>query len=290
MPWVYLNNKIIDEKDAAVSIHDRGFTHGDGLFETMKAVDGEIIFYDEHIDRMLTGTMVIKIELPYSSEAILDSCHKLLKENRLKNARIRITLSRGVPAKKTGLPTFNDEYSSTFLITVSPLSPNLKELRKTGYRCTVSSIRRDESSPLSGIKCLSYLDNLYARHHARADGFDEAIILNTKGRVAECSMSNIFMVANGKIITPSLLEGQLLGVTEAKLIEAAKEKGLKIKRQRISLERLRQADEVFVTNSIIDIIPVLWINRKKIGSGKAGPVTKKLMRIFDEFCGYNHDQ
>jgi branched-chain amino acid aminotransferase len=284
MPSVCLNNKIIDEKDAAISVRDRGFTHGDGLFETMKAVDGKILFFDEHMNRMSQSMAVIKIKKPHQWGKMLDSCHQLLQKNRLKNARIRITLSRGVPKKKSGLPGFEDEYSPTLLITTLPLSKTLNQLQTKGYRCTVSDIRRDERAPISGIKHLSYLGNLYARDFAKAKKFDEAIILNSKGRVAECSMSNIFIVSSGKIITPALSEGQLPGITEMKLIEAAAEKGIKINRQRISLEKLLQADEIFVTNSVIDLVPVTQIDNTKIGPGKPGAVTKKLIDIFNNFC------
>ena len=284
MPWVCLNNKIIDEKEATISIRDRGFTHGDGLFETMKAIDGKILFFDEHINRMVLSMGLIKMTRPARWGAVLDACHELLRKNRLKNARIRITLSRGVPKQKTGLARFGDQYSPTLLITAAPLSKNLKQLQAKGYRCTISDIRRDERSPLSGIKQLSYLANLYARDCARAKKFDEAIILNSKGRVAECSMSNVFMVSSGKIIAPALSEGQLIGITERKLVEAAGEKDLKISRQQISLKQLLRADELFVTNAVIDIVPVIQIDDMKIGPGKAGAVTKKLINIFEKFC------
>ena len=226
---------------------------------------------------------VVKVKKPRGWSRLRESCHELLRVNRLKNARIRITLSRGVPKKKRGSPRFEDEYSPTLLIAATALSKSLKQLQASGYRCTVSDIRRDERSPLSGIKHLSYLGNLYARDFARAKKFDEAIILNSKGRVAECSMSNIFMVSRGKIVTPAFSEGQLSGITGRKLIEAAGEKGLKIGRRRISLENLRRADEIFVTNSVIDIVPVIKIDDTKIGSGKPGAVTKMLIDIFDKF-------
>ena len=282
MSWLNLNGKLLQDTEAKISASDHGFLLGDGVFETLKALGGKILFFGEHIDRMTEGGGVLKIKLPYSTLMILRSCRELLDKSRLKNARIRITLTRGTPVRKSGLAYFDDKFKSSFLITAEPLGNSMDKLQTKGRRCGISSTRRNEFSPLSRIKCCSYLENLHARDEARRKGYEEAILLNSRRQVAECSMSNIFIVSGKDIMTPPVSAGALPGITAAKLIKVAEKSEIKIVSKNVTQEKLLRADEVFCTNSIIDVVPIISINGKKINGGKPGPITRKLIKIYGD--------
>ena len=283
MGWVNLNGSLLPDKEACISISDRGFLLGDGVFETLKAIDGKVLFLEEHLQRMRNGADFLRIKIPFSKSKIAGFISELLQKNFVKHARIRITLSRGRPAKKSGLPNFDDKFSTTLLISVSNISASVAELQNSGRSCCISNIARNERSPLCSIKCISYLENLCARDEARRRGFDEAILLNTRGKVAECSTSNIFIVSGKSIITPPVEDGALPGITATTLIEAVSEQGIRVSRRSITRSKLINADEVFMTNSVIDFVPVTKVDNVKIGSGRPGQMTRKLSEIYRHF-------
>lgn len=242
------------EEDAAVRIDpsDRGFTLGDGIFETMAMRAGKVLRLDAHLARLRTGCEVLALPLPEADlPAAIDA---VCTANRLPDAAIRLTLSRG-PAPRSLLPPARAR--PTLLITPFPWPG-----APTPARCIVATVtRRNEFSPLARIKAISYLDNILARQEAAARGANEAILLNTAGRVAEATVSNLFAVKDGRIFTPPVAEGALPGTMRGLVLEAYE--GVEVP---IEAEDLFKADGLFLTNSL-GIRTVATVDGKSAGNG-----------------------
>jgi len=257
---VWMNNKMIDAKDAKISVFDKGFLYGDGLFETMRAYGCSIFKIDEHLSRLFDSAKALKIHIPYSKKCLREAAYNSIKRNRSKDAYIRITVTKG----------------GNVIILTKEFKGYPRGNYIDGTSAKVSKITLNEHSPLAGKKTLNFLNYLVAKEDARASGYDEAILLNTKGDVAEGATSNIFLVKNGRLFTPSLDSGVLPGITRRMVIMLAKEKKIAVTEKHLSCKELISADEVFLTNSLAELLPVIKVGRAKIGRGRPGEVTKLL--------------
>ena len=256
-----------------ISAFDRGFLYGDGLFETMRSYDGNIFKLDEHLSRLFDSAKIIRIKMPYSKEKLKNLICKTLKEKRLKDAYIRITVTRG----KSAFSLKQDRRQKpNVMIIVKRYEGYPEAFYSRGITATISRIRQNEHSPLSKIKSLSFLNYILARIYAQDAGFDEAILLNTRGDIAEASTSNIFLVKRGRLVTPSLDSGILPGITRKRVIHIAKNMGITVEEKAVSYKDLAGANEVFFTSSLVELLPVVKIGRISIGSGKPGHITKLL--------------
>jgi len=197
-----------------------------------------------------------------------------IQANKLGDARIRITISMGEGGMVPDPSTCN---KPTVLIIAGHYQPYPEQVYQKGFRAVVSSIRRNSQSPLSGLKSANYLENMLAKQEARAAGVDEALCLNEKGLLAEASMSNIFLVTDGILRTPGQESGILLGITRETILELASQLGINTIEQDIRLDELFRAQEAFLTNSLIEVMPLTEVDGKPIGSGRPGPVTQRLM-------------
>jgi len=216
---------------------------------------------------------VVKIKIPATKTGLKRSLQHFMKKNKLKDASLRITITRGEGAftlikVKAGKPSI--------VIAGRKFKGYPAVFYSDGICAEISAIRQNEHSPLSGIKSLSFLNYILARMHAQENGFNEAVLLNTRGFVAEAATSNIFLVKNKKIITPSLNNSILSGITRSQIIKAAKLLGLKVHERTVSVRELLSADEVFLTSSLAEVLPVVRIGRIQIGKGMPGTVTKLL--------------
>lgn len=256
-----------------ISVQDRGFLYGDGIFETMRSYDGRIFKLNEHIDRLFNAAKVIKIKIPATRSELKKDIRGFLKNSKLKDASLRITVTRGEGAF-TLMGT--KDLKPTKIITAKKFKGYPEDLYLRGISARISSIRQDESSPLSGIKSLNFLNYIMARMDVQEKGFDEAILLNTKGYVAEAATSNIFLVKMGRLITPSPDSGILPGITRSQIIKIAKAREKKVSERAVTVGELLSADEVFLTNSLAEVLPVVKIGSIVIGEGKPGNVTKLL--------------
>jgi branched-chain amino acid aminotransferase group I len=272
---VYLNGSLMPISQARISILDYGFLYGYGLFETMRAYQGRVFRLDSHLSRLtasaeMLGFSVAVIDL---RKAIAD----VIDENRLGNARIRITVSIGEGAMSPD-PASCDK--PTVLIMATDYHPYPESVYQAGFRAIVSSIHRNSQSPISRFKSTSYLESLLARQEARDAGINEAILLNDKGYVAEASMSNVFLVNNDTVITPSEDGGILPGITRAVILEISQHLDIENSGRNITLEELISAEEAFLTNSVMEIMPLTEINGITIGTGIPGTVTRSLMAAY----------
>jgi branched-chain amino acid aminotransferase len=279
MEKIFLNGSFVNLTRAKISVFDRGFLYGDGLFETMRAYSGEVFRLEDHLDRLFHSAKEIELSLPYTRRELRTIIKRTLKINGLSKAYIRLTLSRGV--SEPGLIS-KPQSSATLAIVArefKPLSPS--EYRK-GWRAIVVETRQNQASPLSRLKSLNFLNNILARKEAQSKRVDEGILLNTLGEVAEASTSNIFLVKRGIIITPPEESGLLPGITRGVVLELAPNLGLKAYNRRVSLDDLMGAEEAFLTNSLIEIMPVVEIDGRPLGNGKPGKVTQRIHKAYQE--------
>ena len=283
---IYLNGHLVPYSKARLSPFDHGFLYGYGLFETMRAYNGCIFRLDRHLTRLRRSAEILGLAhnviaspSPEGSEraakqSLETACLQTLNANKLKDARLRLTVTAG-EGDMTPDPTTCS--GLTVLVTAKNLIPLPLEKYELGFKAVLSSVHRNSQSPLSRLKSTCYLDNILARMEAKAAGADEAILLNERGYLGEGSTSNIFLVSKGELITPSLESGVLPGITREAVLEIAQALNIRTEEREVELRELMEADEAFITNSILELMPLTWFDGKPIGTGKRGQLTKKLM-------------
>jgi len=254
MTQVWLNGALMAEEQARIAPADRGLLLGDGLFETLRVDSGRPRYLDRHLARLRAGAAVLDLPVPLDDAGIAAAMAALLHARGLENASLRLTLTRG-PGPRGLLPPA--EPTPTLLITAAPLPPPLPPARVVVAACT----RRNEHSPLSRIKSLSYLDGVLARQEAARRGADDALLLNTAGRVAEASAANLFLVLDGTLVTPPVSEGALPGVLRAAVMEA-----FAVEERAVSVADVARAEEVFLTSSL-GVRPVVAVDGRPVETG-----------------------
>jgi branched-chain amino acid aminotransferase len=256
---------------------DYGFLYGYGLFETMRAYSGKVFRLDNHLERLLRSAEIIgiRIDIPEVKNAVSET----IKANQLSEARVRITVSIGEGEMVPNPATCGE---ATVLVVAGDFHPYPEDVYQKGFRAIVSSTRRNSQSSLSRLKSANFLDSMLARQEARAAGVDEAVCLNDKGLLAEASMSNIFLVTDGVLKTPGEENGILPGITRQVALELARRLNIKASEQDIKPEEIFQAQEVFLTNSLMEIMPLVELDGKQIESGKPGELTQRLMTGYRE--------
>lgn len=270
---VYINGELVSRDKARISAFDRGFLYGYGLFETMRSYSGRVLRLDRHIARLSDSAAVLGIREALEPEKLEGGVLMTLKANGLDNARIRLTVTAGEGSRNIALPSAGN---LTTIITVEDLILPSPETYAKGLHASIVDIRRNNKSPVCRMKTLGCLENMLAHEEAVGAGYDQAILLNTDGNVAECSSSNIFIVEAGVIVTPPIEDGALPGITRGVVIELAAKLGIGLVQEAVSVERLTKAEEVFITNSIIEIMPVSAIDGRPVDSGGRGKVTERL--------------
>ncbi len=275
--FISLNGKIIPDTVGSISINDRGFLYGDGIFETIRSYNGEFFKLNEHIERMRNSSKKLLIDFEYTISEISKNIKALNKKNNIQDAYIRITLSRGTGG--SGLE-ISGNYKSTLLIQTKPFTPYEAKLYEEGMALTVSNSRRSTSCPISCHKTTNLLKSIMLKEESKAKSANEVVILNTDGFVAECVVSNIFVVNNGIVTTPSLDTNILPGITRSTVLDICSDAGIPTSQERFPVDRLTKADEVFITNSLMEIMPVSKIDDYKIGSEIPGKITQLLMDAY----------
>ncbi|WP_142849076.1 aminotransferase class IV [Telmatospirillum sp. J64-1] len=261
---LFLNGAILPLDEAFISPTDRGFALGDGLFETIRAAEARPLRIRSHLTRLREGAKCLGISLTLTDGELINALGTTLEVNGLTEGVLRLTLSRG-PAARGLLPPAHPH--PTLLITAGPLPPPAAPARAA----IAQDVRRNEHSPLSRFKTLSYLDNVLARMEAERRGADEALLLNTAGRLAESTIANLFLVIDGDVVTPPVSEGALPGVMRADVMDR-----LGAATARLTLHDLAAASEAFLTNSL-GIRPLIEVDGRPVGTGQMGPVTRRLM-------------
>lgn len=277
--FVWLNGSIIPSKDASVSIIDRGFLYGDGIFETMRSYGGRIFRLDEHLGRLFHSADTIELLIPYSLDQLREAACKTIEINGVFDGYLRLAVSRG-----EGRPSLDptDCGAPTVVILAKDFIPYPSGRYKTGLKAVVSSVRRNEFSPISRIKSMNYLPNILAKLEAKARKVEEAVMLNTRSHVACATVGNIFLVKNGSLLTPSLDSGILPGITRSAILELAPSLGVEVVEKLISTSELMASDEAFLTNSLMEVMGLVEVDGALIGRGKPDPITLELHRAYRE--------
>ena len=278
--FVYVDGELLPKEKATVSVMDHGLLYGDGVFEGIRAYDGVVFKLKEHIDRLYESANYIRLNIPMSREAMMQSVIETLRKNKLKDAYIRLLVTRGVG--DLGLNPTICKTPSVIVITEPTAPAQDPRSKASGISAIISSIRRDPVDATSHeVKSLNYLNSILARWEAIEAGVNEAIMLDTQGFVSEATAENVFIVRKGQIATPPTNSAILHGVTRQKVIEIAEDLGYVVSEREITPFELVNAEEVFLTGTLAELVPVTKINGRIIGSGKVGPVTA---RIFGEFA------
>ena len=283
-PIVYINGLFWTIDKANISVLDRGFTYGDGLFETMRVYSGKIFRLEHHLDRLFQSARSIFIELPITRNEIRSAIYAALKLNGLSNSIVRLTVTRG--ELDSGV---NVDYSSppTIVILVKPVKAISKKTYKEGIGIKLykkSAIRTQGIS--NKIKSCNYLSNIILRENALKENFFEAVLLDHNHNVTEGTISNIFIIKNNQLKTPILNEFVLSGIIRQAILDLCLENNIPFKEDRITERELYEADELFLTNSAIEILPVRNINHHKLKNRGMRPMTKHihmlLLKSFEE--------
>ena len=277
---IYLNGELVPKEEAKVSVFDHGLLYGDGIFEGIRVYDGNIFRLTEHIERLYESAKTIGLEIPMSAAEMEREIVRTVAANHKPDAYIRLVVSRGEGDLGIDPETCR---TPTIFIIVDSISLYPAEFYENGISLITASTRRIPMQCLDPrIKSLNYLNNILAKIEAKKAGVPEAVMLNVRGRVAECTADNIFVVKNSQLGTPRLTEGALPGVTRAAVIELGEKMGLEIHATVLGLHDLYNAKECFLTGTGAEIVPVISVDGRKIGDGRPGETTHKLSVAFEE--------
>lgn len=277
-PIVHLNGNFLPEIDAAIGIDDGSWLHGAGLFETMRAEHGRIFRLESHMERLMRSAAILLRPIARDDLPSPDDMRELLDRNGLAAARIRMTVSAG---SMRGDPN-DGEMKLNVCVTASALAPYAARLYATGVNVVVSDFRQSPSDPVSGHKTTSYLPRLLALRKAQQARCTEAIWFTTRNRLAEGSISNVFIVNKGVLRTPPLDTPVLPGIARSVVMEIARRDGLEAQECNLTIDDLLDADEVVLTNTIMQVMPVIRVEKHGIGHGRPGPVAMQLREQYRE--------
>ncbi|HKW86021.1 MAG TPA: aminotransferase class IV [Nitrospiraceae bacterium] len=276
--WVFLNDRFVERKEATVSVFDRGFLYGDGVYETLRAYSGRIFMLSKHLARLQRSGHLIGLDIPIPEKDWPALLNEAISRNGLSDAYLRITISRG--EGEIGLDPSLCRHP-TVVIVVLPFQPYPRHLFREGVSLTIAHIRRNLPTALPPhVKSLNFLNNILAKREALQAGAFDALMLNADGHLAECTTSNLFFVRAGRLCTPSVACGILDGITRAVVLQIAREQGIPVEEGAYAAEALKQADECFLTNTSMEIMPVREVDKVPVGSGQPGPLTTRLQELF----------
>jgi branched-chain amino acid aminotransferase len=275
---VFVDGKFVDEKKAVVSVFDHGLLYGDGVFEGIRAYNGRVFKLSEHVDRLFYSAKAILLKIPMSHRAICAAVREACKRNKIRDGYIRLVVTRG--AGTLGLDP-NRCSKPQVIIIADKIQLYPETFYKKGLEIvTVPTTRNHTNAVNPAIKSLNYLNNILAKIEAINAGCVEAIMLNSQGFVAECTGDNVFMLKGGQLLTPPLAAGALYGITRGVAIELAKSLGVEVTEPNLTRYDLYNADEVFITGTAAEVVPVVKIDGRQIGSGKPGKLTKNLIMAY----------
>jgi branched-chain amino acid aminotransferase len=272
---VYINGKFRDEAEATISVFDHGLLYGDGIFEGIRAYNGRVFRLKEHIDRLFCSAKAILLDIPMSHEELMAAVVHTCRHNDLRDGYIRLVVTRGVGTLGLNPKSCKDP---CVIIIAGKIQLYPPELYQKGMAIvTVPTVRNLHSALNPAIKSLNYLNNILAKIEANNSGCEEAIMLNSEGFVAECTGDNIFIVKDNQVSTPPLTAGALYGITRRVVLDLAAELRFKVAETNLTRYDLFNAEECFLTGTGAEVVPVVRIDGRTIGTGKPGPVTELLV-------------
>jgi branched-chain amino acid aminotransferase len=277
---VYIDGVYYPKSKATVSVFDHGLLYGDGVFEGIRAYNGIVFRLKEHISRLYRSAHALMLKIPLTEEEMIQAVVETLRKNSMRDAYIRLVVTRGVG--DLGLDPRKCPKPSVIIIT-DTISIMSSEAKEKGITAVITWVRRHPvDTTTHEIKSLNYLNSVLAKMEATAYGADEAIGLDKSGLISEGVGENLFMVKDGKIFTPPSSTGALAGITAKLAREFAQKLGYTVVEANITPFQLFTADEVFFTGTAAEVVPIREVNKRQIGNGKPGPVTKKLMAAFEK--------
>ena len=280
---VFLNDRLVDIDKACVSVTDSGLLYGMGLFETMRSYNGVVFCLKDHLDRLFFSASSLSIENSYDRKYISEAIYKLLGANKLTDARLRLTLTSGPMAAE------QEQRRATLLITATKLQPYPPEYHKKGVLVVLCPFRQNQAEPIYGHKTINYLSRMIALDFAHRKKAAEALWFTVDNRLAEGCISNVFLVKDSALYTPPIETPVLAGVARKTVCQIALNNSINLVEKTLGINDVLDADEVFLTNVIMQVLPVRAVEKHTVGDGRVGPMTKKLMGYFDEFikseCG-----
>ena len=271
---IFIDGKFCSERDAKVSVFDHGLLYGDGVFEGIRAYNGRVFKLKEHVDRLFASAKAILLKIPLSQEEMMKATVETIRANKLRDCYVRLIVTRGIGT--LGLNPRSCKQPSVIII-AGKIQVYPAELYARGTDIvTVPTVRNLHSAVNPAIKSLNYLNNILAKIEANNAGVEEAVMLNAEGFVAECTADNLFIIKNGALFTPPLSAGALYGITRGTVMELAEQLGVKVSEPNLTRYDLFNADECFLTGTGAEIMPVIKIDGRVIGSGSPGKLTLKL--------------
>ena len=271
---IFIDGKFYSERDAKVSVFDHGLLYGDGVFEGIRIYHGSVFKLKEHIDRLFYSAKAILLEIPMTPAELMKATIATCRANKLRDGYIRLVVTRGIGT--LGLNPRSCKKASIIII-AGKIQLYPQEYYQRGLDIvTVPTTRNLHNSINPAIKSLNYLNNILAKIEANNAGVEEAIMLNAEGFVAECTGDTIFIIKNGALFTPPLAAGALYGITRQTVIELAEQTGMKVSEPNLTRYDLFCADECFITGTAAEIVPVVKIDGRVIGTSKPGALTLKL--------------
>ena len=275
---IFIDGKYYDERTAKVSVFDHGLLYGDGIFEGIRIYNGRVFKLKEHIDRLFYSAKAILLEVPMTHVSLMKATLDTCRTNKLREGYIRLIVTRGVGT--LGLNPRSCKNPSVIII-ADKIQVYPTELYAKGMDIvTVPTVRNLHSAVNPAIKSLNYLNNILAKIEANNAGVEEAVMLNAEGFVSECTADNLFIIKNGEVLTPPNSAGALYGITRQTVIDLAEAAGLKVSEPNLTRYDLFNADECFLTGTGAEIMPVVKIDGRVIGTGKPGPLTRELVEKY----------
>ncbi|CAD78481.1 MAG TPA: branched-chain-amino-acid transaminase [Rhodopirellula baltica] len=278
---IYINGEYFSREDAKISVYDHGLLYGDGVFEGMRIYSGKVFALEDHMTRLYESARAIMLDIPIAIDALTTAVNETVAKNGLTEGYIRLVVTRG--GNQLGLNPFSCEDPQVIII-ADTISLYPEKFYTEGLELITASTIRNHPAALSPrVKSLNYLNNIMAKIEAIRAGCIEAVMLNTKGEVAECTGDNIFIVRGGRLITPPIDAGILEGITRNTVIDLARENGIEVAEEAMTRHDIFVADECFLTGSAAEVIPAVKLDGRVIGDGKPGPMTQKLNAAFRAF-------
>ena len=275
---VNMNGQLVPQEQATVSVYDHGLLYGDGVFEGMRSYAGNVFQLREHMVRLWESARAIGLEIPTTLEALETEVKRTLEVNQLSDAYIRLIVTRG--SGSLGLDPNRCSNPQVIIIT-DKIALYPEEYYRDGLKLITAATIRNHPAALSPrIKSLNYLNNIMAKMEGLRAGCVEALMLNHKGEVAECTGDNIFIVRRGELLTPPIDAGILEGITRNAVMDLARQHDLVVRETAMTRHDVAVAEECFLTGSAAEVIPVVDLDGRPIGTGKPGPITQKLMEAF----------
>lgn len=275
---IWLDGQLVDRADAKISVYDHGLLYGDGVFEGIRVYAGKVFEADAHLRRLYDSAKAIRLEIPIPPEKMLAAIEQTFKANGFSDCYIRAVVTRGVG--DLGINPRNSKSPSVFIIS-DLISVYPKEMYEKGMSVITSSyIRNHPAAQSPRIKSLNYLNNVLAKIEANDAGVPEAIMLNHAGNVAECTADNIFIVRGSQVQTPTTSDGILEGVTRRVIMELCAKNKIECVEKTLQRHDVYIADEIFVTGTGAEVMPVTKVDGRSVGKGEPGPITKRLLELF----------